>query len=154
MKFVKIGVGVLVVLLAVLAVIAPLGPVPGFFIGGSPTESPETWPDTSDVHEIKLGVPGTLPRVVIIWVIDYEGELYIVGSSESGWVKMIGDASPVEMRLADNTYSLNAALMNEGWQPMMAAYVDKYEPDYPDIVSTFPSVEEAQGLISVFKLTR
>ncbi|MBT5725346.1 MAG: hypothetical protein HOI74_15070, partial [Gammaproteobacteria bacterium] len=106
MKVVKLAAGLLVLLLALLVLITPLGPVPGFFIGGTPTESPETWPDTSAVHEITLAVQGTVPRVVIIWVSEYQDELYIVGSADSGWVNMIGEAAPVEMRLGDNTYSL------------------------------------------------
>ena len=154
MKFVKWGAGIIVVLLVVGVLLAPIGPVPGFFIGGSPADAPETWPDTSDVHEIRLKVPGTLPRVVIIWVIDYAGELYVVGSAESGWVKMIGLQSPVEMRLEGSTYPLTATRLEAGWEPMMAAYVDKYRPDYPDIVSGFPSPEEASGQIAVFKLNR
>lgn len=152
--FLRIGAGVVAVLALVLIFATPLGPVPGFFIGGTPTASPNQWPDTSDVHEIRLGVPGTLPRVVIIWVIDYQDELYVVGSAESGWVKMIGTDSPVDMRLAGNTYSLNATAVTEDWEPIMEAYVAKYEPDYPEIVAGFPSIEEAKGQIGVFKLMR
>jgi hypothetical protein len=91
---------------------------------------------------------------VIIWLIEYDNELYIVGRSSSTWVNMIGDASPVEMRLGDDTYPLEAVLMRSGWQPMMKAYVDKYEPDYPEIVAGFPAVSEAAGEISVFQLVR
>ncbi|MDG1233883.1 MAG: hypothetical protein P8P91_16620 [Pseudomonadales bacterium] len=154
MKVVKLAAGLLVLLLTLLILITPLGPVPGFFIGGTPTESPETWPDTSAVHEITLAVQGTVPRVVIIWVSEYQDELYIVGSADSGWVNMIGEAAPVEMRLGDNTYSLIATSLEDGWQPMMTAYVEKYEPDYPDIVAGFPAVEDAQAAIKVFKLVR
>ena len=154
MKYVKVASALLGLLLALLIIIAPLGPVPGFFIRGTPTESPETWPDTSEIDEIKLGVAGTLPHVVIIWVIQYQGELYIVGRTESVWVNMIGEAAPVEMRLGDNTYSVTASLLTDGWQPMMMAYIEKYEPSYPDIVAGFPLVENAHGVFSVFKLTR
>ena len=37
---------------------------------------------------------------------------------------------------------------------MMKAYVDKYEPDYPEIVAGFPAVSEAAEEISVFQLVR
>lgn len=154
MKILKIASIVVLVLLVVAALIAPIGPMPGFFIGGSAAAVPAQWDDTSDVHEIKLKVPGTLPRVVTIWVIDYEGELYVVGSKESGWVRMIGDGSPVEMRIGEDTYALQAAIVAEGWQPMMEAYVAKYQPHYPDIVAGFPSVDEAKDLISVYRLGR
>lgn len=152
MKYVKYGVSALVVILIVVAVIAPIGPLPGFRIGGTETAVPEAWQDTSGLHEIRLGVPGTLPRVVIIWVIDYQGDLFVVGSSESGWVKMIADGSPVQLRIEDSTYNLQATPVMDGWEPIMQAYVEKYQPDYPDIVAGFPSIDEAKGLISVFKL--
>lgn len=152
MKILQIAAGVVVLVIVVLILVAPIGPMPGFFIGGTATARPDAWADTSAVHEIKLKVAGTLPRVVILWVIDHAGELHVVGAQDSGWVTMLGDGGPVEMRLGDNTYSLNASRMNEGWQPVMQAYVDKYRPDYPDIVSSFPSMEEAEGQIAVFRL--
>jgi hypothetical protein len=154
MKILKVSLAVIALLLVVLAIAAPIGPVPGFFIGGTPAEAPATWPDTSDVHEIQLSVPGTLPRVVIIWVIDHQGELHVVGAQDSGWVSMIGDGGPVEMRLGDATYPLMATPVREGWQPVLEAYVDKYRPDYPDIVAGFPDISEAEGQVAVFRLER
>lgn len=154
MKILKIAALALLVLLVIAALIAPIGPLPGFFIGGNAAATPAQWQDTSDVHEIKLKVPGSLPRVVTIWVIDYEGDLYVVGSKDSGWVRMLGSGAPVEMRLGDDTYSLNASIVEDAWQPMMEAYVAKYRPDYPDIVASFPSVDEAKDQISVFRLGR
>ena len=152
MKILKIALPALVVVLLVVAIVAPIGPLPGFFIGGTETDVPETWQDTSQLHEIKLQIPGALPRTVIIWVIEYAGDLYVVGSRDSGWVQMIGSGSPVKLRIEDATYSVNAAPVANGWEPIMEAYIQKYQPDYPEIVAGFPSLEEAQGLIGVFKL--
>jgi len=154
MKVLKIALLVVVVLLVVLVIAAPIGPVPGFFIGGTPTAAPASWPDTSDVHEIRLRVPGSPPRVVIIWVVDYQDALYVVGAKDSGWVSMLGPGGPVEMRLGDHTYALTATPVLDGWQNVLEAYVDKYRPDYPDIVAGFPSMEEAEGKIAVFRLNR
>lgn len=154
MNNIKIAGAILGCLLTLLIIIAPVGPLPGFFIGGTATEVPEIWPDTSAVDEIRLRVAGSPPRVVVIWVIDYEAELYIVGRSESTWVNMIGQAAPVKMRLEEKTYSLTATMLLEGWQPMMKAYVEKYEPDYPDIIAGLPPIKDAQGEIVVFKLSR
>jgi hypothetical protein len=154
MRILKI-IALLVVVAAIgVAIVAPIGPLPGFFIGGEPTPAPASWPDTSRTHEIRLKVPGTLPRVVTIWVIDHEGELYVVGSRESGWVKMIGQGAPVEMRLDDRTYALNAVAVTEGWQAVLEAYVAKYEADYPEIVAGFPKVDEARDQVAVFRLSR
>lgn len=152
MKFVKYGVSALLVILVVIAFLAPIGPLPGFRIGGTEAAVPESWPNTDSLHEVKLQIPGTIPRVVIIWIIDYQSELFVVGSSESGWVKMIGQGSPVQLRIEDMTYALNATPVETGWEPVMEAYVKKYESDYPEIVAGFPSLEDARNQISVFKL--
>ena len=154
MKVLKVALLAMAAILIGLVVTAPIGPLPGILIGGTSTQAPTQWPDTSSVHEIRLKVPGTLPRVVIIWVIDHGGDLHIVGASDSGWVRMLGAGGPVEMRLGDETYSLKAIPVTEGWQPVLDAYVEKYRPDYPDIVAGFPSVEDAKGQMSVFRLDR
>lgn len=154
MKILKTSVIVAVVLLALLIVIAPVGPLPGVFIGGTKTAVPETWPDTSKTHEIRLSVPGTLPRVVIVWVVEHAGELHVVGASNSGWVSMLGAGGPIEMRLGDDTYALRASRVTDGWQDVLNAYVEKYRPDYPDIVAGFPSLDEAEGTVAVYRLDR
>ena len=48
-------------ILNTLVFATPVGPMPGFFIGGQPTRVPKDWPDTSKVDEILLKLPGTLP---------------------------------------------------------------------------------------------
>ena len=154
MKILKALLFIIVIAGVLLAIAAPLGPLPGFFIGGTATAAPATWPDTSTTHEIKLKVPGTLPRVVIIWVIQHDGELHVVGARDSGWVSMLGQGSPVEMRLGDATYALRATPLSDGWEDVLSAYVEKYEPDYPDIVAGFPSPAEAEDLIAVYRLDR
>ena len=155
MKILKIGLPIVLGLAVLVLLLAPLGPLPGVFIGGNPTTPPEVWEDTADVDEIRLKVPGVVPRVVIIWVIDHQGELHVVGSSDSGWVRQIGAGAPVEMRLGDDTYALNAVPVEGAeWQPVLEAYVAKYEPSYPDIVASFPPIEEAPGQVSVFRLDR
>lgn len=154
MKIVKYVLIVVVLIAAILVIVAPVGPLPGFFIGGKQVPAPAQWMNTTDTDEIKLRVPGTLPRVVIIWVIQHGGELHVVGAPDSGWVKMIGQGSPVEMRLGDSTFALHATPLSEGWEPVLTAYVDKYRPDYPEIVEGFPTIEEAQGSFAVFRLDR
>jgi hypothetical protein len=152
-KILKILAPILLVLLIVFVFVAPIGPVPGVLIGGNEAEVPDSWGETSDIHEIKLEVPGPLPRVVTIWVIQWGGELHVVGYKESGWVSTLEEGGPVRMRMGDNTYSLNAAVLATGWEPVMEAYLAKYRPDYPEIVNGFPSGEEAVGAFSVFQLS-
>lgn len=154
MKILKIVALILIAAVAVLVVVAPLGPLPGIFIRGTQTPLPATWQDTRGIHEIKLKVgEGAIPRVVIIWVVQVDGDLHVVGAKDSGWTTAIGDGGPVRMRMGDETYDMQATLVTREWQPILEAYVEKYETDYPDIVGGFPAIEEAEGTISVFRLT-
>jgi hypothetical protein len=139
-------------MLATLVFVTPIGPMPGFFIGGQPTQVPKAWPDTSKVDEILLKVPGTLPRVVIIWVVQVDSALYVVGSRSSGWVQRIADGANVEMRLSGNTYALAAVPIRQELERVVDAYKNKYRADYPDIVAGFPTLEEAGDQFGVFRL--
>ncbi|NRA00403.1 MAG: hypothetical protein HRU01_28280 [Myxococcales bacterium] len=154
MRGLKIALPAILALVLVVVVVAPIGPMPGIFIGGTPTKAPEKWGDTSSVDEVMLRVPGVLPRVVIIWVVEHGGQLHVVGSRSSGWVKMIGSGSPVDMRIDDSTYSLNASPVAEGRQQILEAYVAKYQAEYPDIVAGIPSIDEAADLFAVVRLDR
>lgn len=139
-------------MLATLVFVTPIGPMPGFFIGGQPTPVPKAWPDTSKVDEILLKVPGILPRVVIIWVVQVDSALYVVGSRSSGWVQRIADGANVEMRLSGNTYALAAVPIKQELERVVDAYKNKYRADYPDIVAGFPTLEEAGDQFGVFRL--
>ncbi|MYG14656.1 MAG: hypothetical protein F4171_17960 [Gammaproteobacteria bacterium] len=154
MKILKVLGALLVVLVLGVAVAAPIGPMPGFFIGGEQAQPPETWPDTSSVHEVKLKVPGGLPRVVIIWIVDVAGDLYVVGDRSGGWVRKIGAASPVELRIGDSTFALSAVAVSEGAEAILTAWLDKYEPDYPEIVAGFRNDAAGADSAAVFRLER
>ena len=140
------------VILVILVFATPIGPMPGFFIGGQPTPVPKAWPDTSKVDEILLKVPGILPRVVIIWVVQVDSALYVVGSRSSGWVQRIADGANVEMRLSGNTYALAAVPIRQELERVVNAYKNKYRADYPDIVAGFPTLEEAGDQFGVYRL--
>ena len=133
---------------------APIGPLPGFFIGGAPTVAPATWEDTSQIDEILLKAPGTIPRVVIIWVIEHDDDLYVMGMRDSGWTRRIGDGAPVEVRIGDKTYSVRATPVHDDVGPIYEAYKAKYETDYPELVAQMPEIEEAAGFAVVFRLDR
>ena len=145
-------IAVFTVILAMLVLVTPIGPLPGFFIGGQPTPVRQTWPETAKVDEILLKVPGILPRVVVIWVVQVDGALYVVGNSASGWVQRFGDGAAVEMRLSGNTYALNALPVTEDLERLLNAYKDQYRPNYPDIVAGFPTLAEAGDQFGVFRL--
>lgn len=153
MKALKI-IGLVVLVAAVIAAIAaPIGPMPGFRIGGTATPVPEQWGDTSGMHEITLSVGDGIPRVVIIWVAQVDGALHVVGSKGSGWVDRLGGGGPVKLRMGDSTYDMQASLMSEGWEDILTAWREKYATDYPDIVAGFPSMEEARETVAVYRMT-
>ena len=154
MKHLKIIVPVVLLIVVVVGVVVPIGPKPGTMIGGTEMPAPATWPDTSDVHEIRLAVPGTLPRVVVIWLVEHNSEIYVAGSRDSGWVKMLGAGGPVKMRLGDNTYPLVAEAVTENLEPVLYDYMAKYREDYADLVDTFPDPAEAADMYGVFRLNR
>ncbi|MBC8271521.1 MAG: hypothetical protein H8E49_05670 [Gammaproteobacteria bacterium] len=151
-KIAKTSALLLVLTTFIVIAVAPIGPMPGIFIGGIETPVPDNWGNTANRDEIRLRVPGTIPRVVIIWVVEVDSELYVVGGRESGWVEMIGDSANVQMRAGDNTYSLNAVQVTSGLEPIVTADADKYRSDYPDIVGSSPPLIDAQNTVGVFKL--
>lgn len=154
MKIAKILLLIIVVALLIVVWAAPLGPLPGIFIGGTETPVPESWGDTREVDEIRLEVgTGPIKRVVIIWVVQLDGVLHVVGARESGWTQAIGAGGPVRMRIDDSTYSLQVTPVMAGWQPILEAYIEKYRADYPDIVAGFPALEKAAETTSVFRLS-
>ena len=154
MRIAKIALTVPVVLAATVLVTAPIGPLPGVFIGGAETPTPAVWEDTSGVDEIRLKAPGVIPRVVIIWVIDFEGELYVLGMKSSGWIRRIGAGGPVQIRIGDRTYAVRATPVEDRLEAIYAAYIAKYEPNYPDLIASMPSLEEGRELAVIYRLDR
>ena len=154
MPLAKIASGTLLVLALAFLALAPIGPLPGVFIGGTDTPVPATWEDTAGIDEIRLKAPGVLPRVVIIWVIDVAGELYVLGMKDSGWTSRIGEGAPVEIRIGDRTYAVQATPVIEGARPIYEAYIAKYEPNYPELIAQMPSMEEAGDVAVIYRLDR
>lgn len=150
----KTGGTALLLIIALLVALAPIGPLPGFFIGGTPAATPSVWGDTRDLHEVRLRVDGSLPRVVIIWVVQQDNELYVMGSNESGWVSMLGDGGEVSLRMEAVTYSLTAQRLTTGQLPIIAAYQGKYRADYPGIVNGMGPPENMLSGTSVYHLLR
>ena len=96
---------------------------------------------------------GTIPRVVIIWFVEIDNELYIVGETDSGWVSMLGNGGLVQMRLEDSTYPLQANVVNSGEEEILQGWLGKYEADYPEFVNTSAS-EEFLEYSSIYRLSR
>ena len=137
MKMLRYGLTGLVVVLIVAALAAPLGPVPGFWIRGASTDVPDAWGNTRSIHEIRLQVgDGPIGRTVIIWMVQYEGDLHVMGDGASGWTRGIGRGGLVRVAMEGRLYHLNASRLEApDKEAVIGAWIEKYRADYPDIVS-------------------
>jgi hypothetical protein len=154
MKVLKQVFALLLVVFVIAAVAAPLGPMPGFLIGGSASKVPASWGDTRSIHEIHLQIgEGPIGRTVIIWMVQIEGDLYVTGQKDSGWTRGIGSGGPVRLQMEGNLYELMATEVTVGQADVIAAWLDKYSPDYPELLEGFPSPEDAIRSSAVFRLT-
>ena len=147
-------ISVVILIGAILMWLAPIAMMPGFFIGGSTTPAPSTWEDTSAIDEVRLKVKGAIPRVVIIWIVQVDGELYVTGAKDSGWVTRLGDGGDAELRIGDNTYPVVAERQTENLDELIGAWYDKYRPNYPNIVGDMSEVSTEPRSYAIFKLAR
>ena len=145
---------VLAAVLIILAIAAPIGPMPGLRIGGTPAEAPASWAGTQLPDEVLLATyDGPLPYVVTIWVVESGGRLYVVGAPESTWVAKATNSSDVRVRINDAVYDMQATRMPPGRVDVLQAYVDRYQADYPEIIDGFPPLEELAEGSALFELT-
>jgi hypothetical protein len=138
---------VLVVLLLGVALAAPIGPMPGIRLGGTPATPPAQWSSVDLPEEVLLATSaGVLPHVVIIWVVESDNRLYVIGDPASTWVDGATRSPDVQLRVGDDVYDMRATRVPAGRQDLFQKYVDRYKDNYPDIIAGFPPMEEfAQG---------
>ena len=148
----------IVVLAALLALLVmyllPIGVVPGFFIGGTEQEVPEKWEDTSGIDEVRLRAVDLIPRVVIIWIVQVNGELYVSGGKDSGWVSRLLKNADAQLRIGDSTYAVTAERQTQNLDELMSAWYDKYQPNYPEIVGQMRAAASNPRPYEVFRLAR
>lgn len=153
MKIIKFGMALLVIVLLAVAFSAPIGSMPGLLIGGTASEAPASWGNTTSVEEIQLQIgEGPVGRTVIIWTVQIDNVLYVTGQKDSGWVRGIGAGGPVRMQMEDQLYDLTATPVTVGQADKIAAWLEKYEQFYPGITEG-PSPEERALTAAVFRLT-
>ncbi len=131
----------------ILAIAAPIGPMPGFRIGGDAAEPPDSWRGAELPDNILFGTyDGLFPYVVTIWVVESGGNLYVVGDPASTWVEKATSSGDVRVRINDSVYDMQATRLPPGRADVLQAYIDRYQADYPEIIDGFPPLEEfAQG---------
>ena len=91
--------------------------------------------------------------MVIIWFVEIDNDLYIVGETDSGWVSILGNGGPVHMRLEDSTYPLQATIVNSSEEQILQAWQTKYETDYPEFFASSAS-DDFLEYSSVYRLSR
>ena len=153
-RWLNITLAVLFVLGLIVVIAAPIGPLPGFRLGGSEATPPAGWSGVDLPDEVRLAnYSGALPHVVIIWIVEHDDSVYVVGDPASTWVAGTTAAPDVDLRIGDDVYAMRAERQPPGRVDVLQSYVDRYKADYPDIIAGFPPMEEfAQGA-AIFELT-
>jgi hypothetical protein len=150
LTYVLVAVAVLVV---VVALAAPIGPMPGVRIGGNPASPPADWSSTTLPEDVRLATyASTLPHVVIIWVVESDNHLYLVGAPDSTWVEGATRAPEVHLRIGDDTFDMRATRLAQGRRDIVEKYINRYKDNYPDIIAGFPPIEQFAEGAAVFEL--
>ncbi|MEM8766856.1 MAG: hypothetical protein AAGE43_05400 [Pseudomonadota bacterium] len=156
-RWLKIALALILLPGIVVAIAAPIGPLPGFRLGGSEAAAPERWSTESLPDEVRLAnYSGLLPHVVIIWVVEHNDSLFVVGDSASSWVQGTSASPDVDLRIGDAVYAMRADRLPTDHPVLvdvLQAYIDRYKADYPDIIASFPPMEEFSQGGAVFQLS-
>ncbi|MEM1229138.1 MAG: hypothetical protein AAGI15_01270 [Pseudomonadota bacterium] len=140
---------------AIAAYLAPIGPMPGVRLGGIETAAPQQWADVPIPMTVQLKTTGgSLPRVVNIWVVNHNNELYVFGQADSGWVQAASANPAVPLRMGDAAYALTAVREADTASAAYGAYLDRYRADYPELVGSLPPASEGLAAGAAFRLTR
>ena len=147
----------IVVLAALLALLImyllPIGVVLGFLLIELNSKLPHR-EDTSSVNEVRLKAGDPIPRVVIIWIVQVNGELYVSGGKDSGWVSRLLKNADAQLRIGDSTYAVTAERQTQNLDELMSAWYDKYQPNYPEIVGQMRAASSNPRPYEVFRLAR
>jgi hypothetical protein len=133
---------VLALLLAagVALAMAPIGPMPGVWLGGTATAAPADWRTVELPMTVQLKTSGgLLPRVVNIWIVEADNELYVFGARDSGWVQAALQDPAVTLRMGDAAYALNAVAAEDRAPAAYVRYLDRYRADFPELVGDLPA---------------
>ena len=142
-----------VVLVFGLALAAPIGPMPGIRLGGTAATPPDQWSSMTLPEEVRLATSaGFLPHVVIIWVVEDDNRLYLIGAPDSAWVEGATQSPDVRLRIGDNAYDMRATRIAAGREDMFQKYIDRYKDNYPEIIASFPPIEEFSQGAALFEL--
>ena len=152
-RWLTYGVIAVVVLALGVALAAPIGPMPGIRLGGNSATAPAQWSSLALPEEVRLATSaGVLPHVVIIWVVESDNHLYVIGAPDSTWVDGATRAPDVRLRIGDNAYDMRATRIESGREDIFQMYIDRYKDNYPDTIAGFPPIEEFSQGAALFEL--
>ncbi len=151
-RWLTISIAAVVIVVAGLAVVAPIGPLPGVWLGGRSVPPPDDWSALDLPQTVQLQtVGGLLPRVVNLWIVQHDADLYVLGNPASGWVQAATANPMVALRIGDSAYTLRAQRVQAAGA--YAAYRRRYQADFPDLVASLPP-PEAASTVAIFRLVR
>ncbi|MDP6375914.1 MAG: DUF2255 family protein [Pseudomonadales bacterium] len=138
-----------------VALAAPIGPMPGIRLGGNSATAPARWSSATLPEEVHLATyAGTLPHVVIIWVVETDNRLYVIGAPDSTWVEGATRSPDVRLRIDENVYDMRATRIESSRQDVFQAAIDRYKDNYPEIIAGFPPIAEFSQGAALFELSR
>ena len=91
---------------------------------------------------------------MIIWIVQVNGELYVSGGKDSGWVSRLLKNADAQLRIGDSTYAVTAERQTQNLDELMSAWYDKYQPNYPEIVGQMRAASGNPRPYEVFRLAR
>jgi hypothetical protein len=92
---------------------------------------------------------GWLPQVHYIWGVGVDDAVYAMAVPDASWRARLYDDPNVLLRVGDGYYSLTATQVNDAGQIQAAfdAYMDKYGPQFEEILGRPPTIEDVTDLI-------
>jgi len=142
----------LITALLIVALAGPIGPLPGVRLGGNATPAPASWAGVSLPDEVQIKASnGLIPRVVNIWIVELNDSLYVFGVRDSGWVNAAIANPHVNLRVNNETFTLQAEPLDNPSSEIYEQYVARYAANYPDIMEGMSQQDMAESGI-VFRL--
>ena len=135
----------------------PMGPVPGFALGGEEQPAPDDFAfvQDHDLIQIRTHFGGWLPQVHHIWGVGVDNGIYAIAVEGASWRARIDEDPNVLLRVGDAHYQLTATSVDDvvEVQRVFDAYIEKYGSQLEEILGRPGTIEDMSDLIR-FTATR
>jgi hypothetical protein len=78
----------------------------------------------------------------------------VIGAPDGNWVENATRSPDVRLRIGDSAYDMRATRIKSGRQDVFQMYIDRYKGNYPEIIASFPPIEEFSQGAALFELVR